>query len=56
MKAIGWYLEEQELAQISINLTDFHTTPMHVAFEECRKDAEVSCAIYLNPWGVSQGR
>jgi glutamate formiminotransferase/formiminotetrahydrofolate cyclodeaminase len=39
-KALGWYLEEQDMAQISINLTDFETTPVHVAFEECSKDAK----------------
>lgn len=38
-QAIGWYLEEQRLAQISINLTDYDVTPMHVAFEEAKKDA-----------------
>ncbi|KAK8378970.1 hypothetical protein O3P69_009596 [Scylla paramamosain] len=38
-QAIGWYLEEQRLAQISLNLTDYDVTPMHVAFEEAKKDA-----------------
>lgn len=41
MKALGWYLEEQDLAQVSMNLTDFEVTPLHVAFEECSKDAKV---------------
>lgn len=39
MKAIGWWLEEEGMAQISMNLTDFLTTNLHQAFEECEKDA-----------------
>ncbi|XP_045615901.1 formimidoyltransferase-cyclodeaminase [Procambarus clarkii] len=39
-QAIGWYLQEQNIAQISINLTDFEVTPIHVAYEEAKKDAE----------------
>lgn len=38
-QAIGWYLEEQQLAQISVNLTDYDVTPMHVVYEEAKKDA-----------------
>ena len=38
-KAVGWYIEEYNLAQISMNLTDFDITPPHVAFEETRKQA-----------------
>ncbi|KAF2356966.1 Formiminotransferase catalytic domain [Trinorchestia longiramus] len=30
-QAIGWYLEEKNLAQISVNLTDFDVTPIHDA-------------------------
>lgn len=38
VKAIGWYIEEYGMAQISMNLTNIRVTPMHVAFEEvCRK-------------------
>lgn len=37
-KAIGWYIEEYGIAQISINLTNISITPVHVAFEEaCAK-------------------
>lgn len=43
VKALGWYLEEQDLAQVSMNLTDYEVTPLHVAFEECSKDAKVQC-------------
>ena len=38
VKAIGWYIEEYGIAQVSMNLTDIATTPLHVAFDEvCRK-------------------
>lgn len=41
VKAIGWYIEEYGIAQISINLTDISVTPIHVAFEEvCNKAIE----------------
>jgi glutamate formiminotransferase/formiminotetrahydrofolate cyclodeaminase len=37
-RAIGWYIEEYGIAQISINLTDITVTPVHVAFDEvCEK-------------------
>ncbi len=37
-RAIGWYIEEYGIAQISINLTDISVTPVHVAFDEvCEK-------------------
>ncbi|MDX9848480.1 MAG: glutamate formimidoyltransferase [Tenuifilaceae bacterium] len=40
-KAIGWFIDEYGIAQISINLTDISVTPMHVAFEEsCIKAQE----------------
>ena len=36
-KAIGWYIEEYGIAQVSMNITDIRATPLHVAFEEvCR--------------------
>ena len=38
VKAIGWYIEEYGVAQISMNLTNINITPVHVAFDEvCRK-------------------
>lgn len=40
VKAIGWYIEEYNMAQISMNLTNYKTTPLHVAFEETRKAAD----------------
>src|SRR5579863_3911664 len=37
VKAIGWYIEEYGIAQISMNLTNIQVTPVHVAFDEvCR--------------------
>ncbi|MFI5357600.1 MAG: glutamate formimidoyltransferase [Opitutales bacterium] len=41
VKAIGWFIEEYGVAQVSINLTNLAVTPVHVAFDEvCRKAAE----------------
>ena len=38
VKAIGWFIEEYGVAQISMNLTNISVTPVHVAFDEvCRK-------------------
>ncbi len=38
VKGIGWYIEEYGIAQLSLNLTDIHVTPVHVAFDEaCAK-------------------
>jgi len=38
VKAIGWYIREYGVAQVSINLTNIGVTPVHVAFDEvCRK-------------------
>lgn len=39
-KAIGWFIEEYGIAQVSINLTDITITPVHVAFEEACKKAQ----------------
>lgn len=40
VKAIGWYIDEYGLAQVSMNLTDMHKTRLHEAFEACRKSAD----------------
>ncbi len=34
VKGIGWYIEEYGIAQLSLNLTNIRTTPVHVAFDE----------------------
>lgn len=39
VKAIGWYIEEYGIAQVSINITKFRETPLHVVFEECYNSA-----------------
>ena len=39
VKAIGWYIEEYGLAQISMNITNINHTSLHKAFEECRNSA-----------------
>lgn len=39
VKAIGWYIEEYGVAQISMNITNTKLTTVHKAFEECRKSA-----------------
>ncbi len=36
-KAIGWYIEEYGVAQISMNLTDILITPVHIAFDEVER-------------------
>ena len=40
VKAIGWYIEEYGVAQISMNLTNISITPVHVAFDEVCKRAD----------------
>ncbi len=41
VRAIGWYIEEYGIAQISMNLTDINVTPVHIAFDEvCKKAGE----------------
>ena len=39
VKAIGWFIEEYGVAQISMNLTNINLTPLHMAFEECVNSA-----------------
>ena len=40
VKAIGWYIEEYGIAQISMNLTDIKVTQLHTAFEAVRESAD----------------
>ncbi|MEN8239547.1 MAG: glutamate formimidoyltransferase [Actinomycetota bacterium] len=40
VKAIGWFIEEYGIAQISMNITDIEATPVHVAFDEVCRSAE----------------
>ncbi len=39
VKAIGWYVEEYGIAQISMNLTNIEATPLHAAFDACNEAA-----------------
>ena len=39
VKGLGWYVDEYNLAQVTVNLTNYHVTPMHVLFEEVKKEA-----------------
>lgn len=39
VKAVGWYIDEYQRAQISINFTDHEVSPIHEVFEEIRKQA-----------------
>ncbi len=39
VKAMGWFIEEYGVAQISMNITNVNDTPLHKAFDECDKSA-----------------
>jgi glutamate formiminotransferase/formiminotetrahydrofolate cyclodeaminase len=39
VKAIGWYVEEYGIAQVSMNLTNIEETPLHAAFDACEQSA-----------------
>ena len=38
-KAIGWFIDEYGIAQVSMNITDMSATPLHVAFDEVSRAA-----------------
>ena len=38
-KAIGWYIDEYGIAQVSMNITDIEATPLHIAYEEVSRAA-----------------
>lgn len=40
VKGIGWYVDEYNMAQVSMNLDNYTVTPVHIAFEECAADAK----------------
>lgn len=40
VKAVGWYIEDYGVAQISINFTNYKITPVHLVFDEAAKEAE----------------
>ena len=39
-KATGWYIEEYDTAQVTMNLTDISVTPLHMGFEAVKEEAE----------------
>jgi glutamate formiminotransferase/formiminotetrahydrofolate cyclodeaminase len=39
VKAIGWFVEEYGIAQVSMNLTNIEETPLHAAFDACTESA-----------------
>ena len=39
VKGVGWYIDEYDRAQVSLNLTDTLVSPMHEVFEACREEA-----------------
>jgi hypothetical protein len=39
VQGIGWWLDEANISQVSLNLTDHEVTPIHLAYEEVCKDA-----------------
>jgi glutamate formiminotransferase / formiminotetrahydrofolate cyclodeaminase len=45
-KAIGWFVDEYNMSQVSINLTNYKVTAPHTAFEECKNQAaEINVAV-----------
>lgn len=40
VKAIGWYIKDFERSQVSINLTNFKKTPIHMVYEQCKQIAK----------------
>lgn len=39
VQGMGWYVKEYQMAQVTVNLTNYRTTPIHVLFEEVKKEA-----------------
>lgn len=40
VQAMGWFVNEYNLAQITMNLMNYKVTPLHTVFEEVKKDAK----------------
>lgn len=46
VKAVGWYVEDYGIAQISINFTNYKVSPPHLVFDEAVKEAEqIGCRV-----------
>ncbi|KJR41960.1 formimidoyltransferase-cyclodeaminase [Candidatus Magnetoovum chiemensis] len=41
VKGMGWFVNEYNMAQVTVNLNNYHVTPIHVLFEEVKKEAEL---------------
>ncbi len=41
VKGMGWFVKEYNMAQVTVNLTDYEVTPVHVLYEEVKKEAQV---------------
>jgi glutamate formiminotransferase/formiminotetrahydrofolate cyclodeaminase len=39
VKGLGWYIDEYDRAQVSLNLTDYRVSPVHEVFDACREEA-----------------
>ncbi|MGB3209468.1 MAG: glutamate formimidoyltransferase [Desulforhopalus sp.] len=39
VKGMGWFVQEYNMAQVTVNLLDYRVTPIHVLFEEVKKEA-----------------
>jgi glutamate formiminotransferase / formiminotetrahydrofolate cyclodeaminase len=40
VKGMGWYVDDYNLAQVTVNLNNYNITPLHVLFEEVKKEAK----------------
>lgn len=40
VKGMGWFVKEYNLSQVTVNLNDYRVTPIHVLYEEVKKEAE----------------
>lgn len=46
VKGMGWFVDEYNMAQVTVNLNNYRVTPIHVLFEEVKKDAgELSVGV-----------
>lgn len=41
VKGMGWFVNEYNMAQVTVNLNDYKVTPIHLLFEEVKKEAEI---------------
>jgi glutamate formiminotransferase/formiminotetrahydrofolate cyclodeaminase len=40
VKGMGWFVDEYNMAQVTVNLTDYQSTSIHILFEAVKKEAE----------------